>query len=666
MIDPNAPPPAPATSEGIVSANLATTTDKDDPLVKTWMDRIKAAEKHWGPFHKRVKYNRNLVRGIDDNAQPESPAYNKKRANLIKSTLSVVLSKVYAKNPEMSAQPTNKARDLRLLCETVSTVTQTMLDDANLKAKAKRTVRAAMTCSFGIVKVQYQRDMQTDPVIVDRIEDSQDNVRNIESLLAQIEGDEAMRCDLEAKKRELEQAILAMEAQKETVAAEGLVIDTVRTERLLCDPAIEDIWDYDQGAFMVEKIPMRRSVALGTFKDFDLTGATTYKIGQTETREPDRVYGANMSASSEDDPLIMVYEAWSKTDNTIYTLIDGIRTKFARAPYQPQYCGERWWPYFILPFGVVDGVFVTQSLVDDLEKLEVEHNETRDKFADVRRNIRPHKIVSADVKDKDITSRLHPEIGEIVVVDTQGGKLADVFGEGTQLRIDPAVYDTSPIAYDIEAVSGLQEAARSVITQAKTATEASISDQSLGARVSEFRDQVEDWLTLIAQYSAELCLLAMTPQQVEQIMGAPEQPDPQAAMAAAMSGQMPKPPEMPYEWPEQRTPETVFALIQMKIRAGSTAAPNKLAMQESWAKAMPLLKEMIGIIVQTDMMGGDSTPYRELVKETAARFDESIDVERFLPIKPPAPAAAAPQIPGQMPGMPLPGGLPGQPPIPLQ
>ena len=33
--------------------------------------------------------------------------------------------------------------DLRLLCDTVSTVTQTMLEDAKLKQKAKRTVRAA-------------------------------------------------------------------------------------------------------------------------------------------------------------------------------------------------------------------------------------------------------------------------------------------------------------------------------------------------------------------------------------------------------------------------------------------------------------------------------------------------------------------------------------------
>ena len=44
------------------------------------------------------------------------------------------------------------------------------------------------------------------------------------------------------------------------------------------------------------------------------------------------------------------------------------------------------------------------------------------------------------------------------------------------------------------------EAARSIVTKPKTATEASISDQSLGARVADFRDTVEEWLSEIAQY----------------------------------------------------------------------------------------------------------------------------------------------------------------------
>lgn len=653
-------------AETIVADHLQGKSTDDDPLVKVWMDRIKAAEKHWKGFHQRVRYNRELVQGIDHTADARSPQYNKKRANLIKSTLSVVLSKVYAKNPEMSAEPTNKAKNLRLFCETVSGVTQRMLEDAKLKNKGKRAVRAAMTCSHGIVKVMYQKDIKVDPIIKERIEDTQDNIAHIESLLAQIEGEDSHRYDLEAKKRELEMAIEGMQAKKEVVASEGLAVDMTRTDRLLLDPAIDDIMDYEQSAWIIEKIPKRRSEAEGLFPGFDMSKASTFKVGEYDTAaDKARPYSLDNKVSGDgDDPLVLIYEAWCKTDNMIYTLVAGIGSQFAREPYSPTYTGERWWPYFILPWGVVDGQVVSQSLVDDLEKLEVEHNETRDKFAEVRRKIRPHMVFSADVPEKSIQIKMHPVIGEYVSVDTAGGKLQDVAQEGTQLRIDPAVYDTSPIAYDWDQTSGLQEAARSVITKAKTATEAAISDQSLGARVGEFRDSVEDWLTEIAQYSAELCLLAMTEPMVAQIMGEAEPVPQEAIMQAVLSGQPPPEPAKPYEWPAERTPETVFQLVQMKIRAGSTAAPNKLEMQETWTKALPLLQQMIQVIMQVESMGGDATPYRELVKETAARFDESLDVDRFLPPKPMRPAI--PQIPGQMPGMPMPGGIPGQPPATLQ
>lgn len=615
---------------------------KDDPAVRTWNNRIKEARKHWERFHKRVKHNRKVVRGIDDSADPNTERYNKDRANLIQSTLSVVLSKVYAKNPEIAGEPTNKARDLKLFSETVARVTQAMLEDAQLKKKAKASVRAALTCSFGIVKVQYQRDMRTDPLIVDRIEDAQDNILRIESLIATIE-DDAQRCDMEQKKRELEIAIKSMEEQKEVVAAEGIVIDRVRTDRLLIDPAVEDVWEYEAAAWMVECIPMRRSRAKGLFPDLDMDKATPYKVGDIDASSTERrALFSGPDKANTDDPIVMVYEAWSKDDNTIYTLVDGIQSKFARKPYRPELAGERWWPYFLLPFQSVDGEFVSQSLVDLVERLQNEHNETRDKFAEVRRNVRPHFVVSADVPEKSIVKKVHPEIGEYVVVDTGGAPLTQAFQQAQQLTIDPAVFDTSPIRSDWEMVSGLQDAARSTVISPKTATEASIMEQSLAARVSEFRDQIEDWLTEIAQYASELCLLAMTPQQVQQIMGEHAQGPDGAVMPA-------------YAWPDSATPETVFNLVQMKIRAGSTAAPNKLQSQAQWVEALPVIQGLVQTIMQIEAGGGDGAPFREMLKETAARFDETIDVERFLPAKPQPPAP--PVMPTGAPAM---GGMEGE------
>jgi hypothetical protein len=642
--------PTPSVTPALTEAPN-TGADERDPQVKVWSDRIVHAKKHWKRFHDRVRHNRKVVRGIDDNIDVKDPKYNRDRANLIQSTLTVVLSRIYAKNPEMSAEPTNKAQDLRLFCDTISRVTQVMLESAKLKQKAKATVRAAMTCSFGVVKLQYQRDLREDPIIKARIEDAQENIARIDSLLAQLE-DPLTRGDEEAKRAELQRTIEAMAKQLEVVAAEGLVIDRVRTERLIVDPAVEDIWEYESADWLVEEIPMRRSKAMGLFKGFDLTGANTYKVGTDASAKADvdrpRMYSAG-EASGDPDPIVLVHECWSKVDNTIYTLVEGCNKQFARKPYSPPFAGERWYPYFLLPFQSVDGEFVAQSLVDLTERLQVEHNETRDKYAELRSKIRPYFIASGELKDKDIKVMVHPELGEMVVVDTQGAPIGQMVQVAPQLQIDPQLFDTAAIRQDWELVSGLQDAARSIVVQSKTATEAAISDQALAARVSEFRDQVEDFLTEMAQYASELCLLAMTDAQVETIMGKHQQVE---ETVAGPLGPMVVPKTIPaYVWPAERRPETVFNLVQMKIRAGSTSAPNKLQMQENWSKAVPLIEKAIMAIRAIEGAGGDASAERELVRETIARFDESIDVDRFLPPKPmAAPMAAAP-------GLPVPGGI---------
>jgi hypothetical protein len=533
-----------------------------------------------------------------------------------------------------------------------------------------------MTCSFGVVKVQYQRVTagESDPIMRSRIQDSQDNILRLEGLIAACE-DEKARSDHEAKLAELKQVMAGLQAQSEVVAAEGLVIDRVSSDRLVVDPAVEDVWEYVNADWMAEKIPMRKSKARAQFKDFNLDSATTYAVAETGKDHGRRqAFAPVQNGGLGDDAMVMVWEVWSRADNRIYTLVEGCNKQFAVAPYTPKLTGERWWPYFLLPFQSVDGEFAAQSLVDVLERLQDEHNETRDKFAEVRRNIKPHFLARADLKDKDIQKRTVAGIAEIITINTEDN-LDSVFREAQQLKIDPLVFDTAPIRNDWEQVSGLSDAARSVVVQPKTATEAAISDQSLAARVAEFRDQIEDGLTEIAQYSSELCLLAMTPAQVETIMGAPvaepEEAELAEVAAAALSGQpapLPEPPEPTYIWPGTpqmpgpATPESVFNLIQLKVRAGSTAAPNKLEMQDNWNKALQLLMPMIDKIRAVEAAGGDATPERELVKETAARFDETIDIERFLPVKPQK-QPVMPVLPGAAPGGPQPA-LP-QPAVPV-
>ena len=111
----------------------------------------------------------------------------------------------------------------------------------------------------------YQRDIREDPIIKARINDTQDNILEVERLLADIE-DPDQRGDLEAKQAELAQLMASLTEQVEVTAAEGLVIDRVLTDNLLIDPSVCEFWDYRDSDWVCQIIPMKKSQAEATYK----------------------------------------------------------------------------------------------------------------------------------------------------------------------------------------------------------------------------------------------------------------------------------------------------------------------------------------------------------------------------------------------------------------
>ena len=162
--------------------------------------------------------------------------------------------------------------------------------------------------------------------------------------------------------------------------------------------------------------------------------------------------------------------------------------------------------------------------------------------------------------------------------------------------------------------------------------------QSLSGRVSEFRDQVEDWLQEIAQYAAQILIFELTPSQVERIMGPPE-----TKMIDTPMGPM-EAPSRTYDWPELSR-EEVFDMIEMKIRAGTTGAPDKLEQQESWTKVLPIVQGLVTQIMQVQASGMDAEPLINLLRETVKRFDERLEVDALIPKMPAMPSGPEGALP---------------------
>ncbi len=593
-----------------------------DPLAKRWHSRIESAQRHWRKLHRRIAHNRKRVAGFDWSKEPDDEDFYCLRANLIFSTMAAILPHIYARNPEISVTPLYPQQNLKKLCHTLQTVVNRALLEAGLKKRAKAAVWAAMTGYFGVVKVMYQRDLKRDPITLHRMHDTQDHIARLEQLIAKC-ADPQAAAEHEALRATLQQTLASLEAQVDVVAAEGLVLDRVLTENLLIDPSVTEFWDYEHADWMAQRVPIKRSDAEALYQ-VDLSGATTYRAASDiGGGERDIFTPLPNDDTVEEDTQICLIEVWDKTSERVYTLAEGCDF-FVRAPYSPAKVGSRWTPFFLLPFATVDGSFAAPCLVDLTEKLQKEHNETRNKFAAHRDLNQPHWLVATDTDEKTIQRYTDARLGEVVIVNANGQPLKEVIQPAQGIPLNPADYDTRSIRMDWEQVTGLQDAARSTVNTPKTATEASILQQALSGRVSEFRDKIEDWLQEIAQYTAQILLQELTPAQVERYLGPP---GPEG--------------EPSYDWPELSR-EQVFDMVQLEIRAGTTGVPDRAEQQENWIKVFPVIKELVMQLTVMKAEGKDTGPLEALLRETVRRFDERLDIEQFLP-------AAAPAMPPQGP-----------------
>ncbi len=568
-------------------------------LVRQWNDRIDQGKKDNEKLNRQIEEHRRYVRGVrsEDDATEEQV-----RTNLIYATLASMLPHVYAKNPEIAVTPSEAVDPsqypaVKGFAKSLEIAVNRQLEDANLKKRAKAAVRAAMTARIGWVKVLYQRDMKTDPIIQNRINDVQENIRRIQYLIEECD-DAAEREHNEAKKAELEHQVKALEAQVEVSVAEGIVIDRLLTEDVIIDSAVKDFDSYVDAEWIAHRIwyrPERYEEVFG--KEVD-SKAKMYTAAGRESSSAKR---------SDTDAYLAVWEIWHKGSNTVYTLCEG-EMEWARDPYQPQRLGEQWYPFFPLGLHPVDGQFQPMSTVELLKGLQDEYEQIRSDYAELRRKNKPHYVTSSETPERDIQRKVVAGIGEVVIVDANGRPLREVFDVAQQLPIDPAQYDTSQIRADMEWMSGLGDAARGSIMRAKTATEAQIMQAGLASRTTEMQDAIEDWIRDMAQYVAEILLQELTPAQVRRLAG-------DTAV-----------------WPQLRK-EDVFDLVKIEIRAGTTGKPDKQREQESWVKFMPQLRDLIAQVSELRRNGDTETADAlvRVARETIRRFDERFDVEEFLP-----------------------------------
>lgn len=603
-----------------------TVSAEDKAFAASWLKRIGAALERPDVIraHKTFKRNRLLLAGKNPNVSQSDttdvPA-NRLRANLHFANMAAMLPQVYAKDPDYSGRPLpsvspeqmDAAKNFAMTAEIL--LSRVFVKDCKVKAKAKKMLRSAYATSIGWWKLTWQEKTQTDPIVVARLKDTQDNIDRIEQLRNELM-DPDLRADHDLQIAQLRDALAGLEVQQEVVVSRGLVLDFIKAEDLIVlDPSVSTIMDYCESSALAQRIWMTCARYKSTF-GYVPTKANRYAAMDVSAPGSARNVPSPSTITSPEDPtsddgsLFCVYEVWDQDANRVHYVCAG-EEGFCKPSQSPDWTGKRWYPFFGGAFNEIDGSFYPLSDIELTERLVQEYNDTREDFARDRVDALPYNVVrkGGSLKPDDVTKLVNRKGGETIVVDGIPGKpISDDFEHVSQVQLNPTVYDTGPVRADIEQILGGGDAARGTVLKAKTATEAEIVSQGLRGRSAERQDIIEDVLNEAGVYAVEVMLRMMSIDEVREIAGADAQ------------------------WP-QLSIDQIFNLVAIEVRGGSTGKPDRLQEQDRWTKLLPVIEKAVTTVAELREKGNEPLAQSviELTRETLRRFDERLDIDEFLP-----------------------------------
>jgi hypothetical protein len=587
-------------------------TQQEQDVVRGWKERIERAKTN--PAYKdwvdSLKLWREYVTGT---AHKDKTGQKLTRTNMIFATIAASIPEIYAKNPDIAVTPTdavpeaNMANVKKFAATGERVLNKMLVVEGRLKKRSKANIRATSVASYGVLKMVYQSERRGDPLILHRIEDSQDNLDKLDALLEK-KNDEDDPVKL-AKQRDEEKANLeALKAHKEVRMFKGFAVDRLKSEDfLILDDNIVEFDEYVDARALDQRTWMTVDHAKGIFR-MEMTGATKYGRPRTDQ--------ASVTPGTENTPagemFVCVHEIWDKENGVVRTWVEGMN-RWAREPYVPKNLAQRWYPFYVLGFNVVEGRWRPISDVELLAGLQDEYNTTRTNYADVREKAVPKTIIrkGGNLSEVDVKNVMNSDNKDYVAVE--GNPATPISQDIMRLdgaKIDPQAYDVTVIRNDMDLVVGRSDASRANLIKPKTATEAEIMQEAMSTRTAERRDTNEDLMSDMATAALEIALGDLSKEEVRQIAGED------------------------CEWPDApESVEDIYRQVVVRVRAGSTGKPNQAQERDSWGKLLPQINETMQKVGELRQQGmyEQADALVELLKETLRRFDEHLDLDAIIP-----------------------------------
>ena len=218
-------------------------------LLRKFQQNVELSYKKWKSKYKEIENARKYALGRLNNrsqvitdTQVLQEGNRLIKGNIIHATLQGLLPHIYAKNPEIRIRPDAwvepsgyEYRNADLFSQTLQIKLNESLKKAELKKVAKQVLRSCMTSKIGIIKVTYQRDYYTDPLVSRQFNDAQDSLAAIKSDVQQLMDNNEYTGEKDQLIEEVENTIAALQPNVEVVQREGLNLGFIRPEDFRMD-----------------------------------------------------------------------------------------------------------------------------------------------------------------------------------------------------------------------------------------------------------------------------------------------------------------------------------------------------------------------------------------------------------------------------------------------
>ncbi len=462
------------------------------------------------------------------------------------------------------------------------------------KRQMKKLINQVEVTDVGYVRLDYHRKMDIKPDMQQRINDYAAQLSELEATVAVMEEDGS---PTDGEMEALRAQMAGLEQNKYTLVSEGILLSFPGSKSLIIDKNCTNLDTFENARFVAEEFFMSNH-EIQRLYDKQIGSATTYVEDRSiHSGGNGNKYKQDFKWKEGTDPSgnahYCVYLVYDLDTKTTFTIAIGYND-YLSEPEAPTLMLERFYPYYALTFNQTKNPV---SIYGDSTVWTLRHQQKE--FDRAKEALRQHRIASRPLYasgpgalSKDDKKGID-EHGAHDVLELEnlgdGKKADDAFSMVKKHPIDPNVYNTNDTLKDMYLIAGSQPADLSQVSGA-TATESSLAEDSRVSDMASNADDLDDFLTEIAEDMGKIIMTEFSPETVKRIAG---------------PGSL---------WPEF-SDQDLADDIYLEIQAGSSGRPNKAAEAAAIRSAMPFVVQLPG-----------ASPEFWAKKITEATFD-NIDLE---------------------------------------